>query len=160
MVHNSTNCTEISLMTNMGAIAMWTKFPEHTLAGIYVPPNKNPTLKEIEDLLKQLPPPYLVVGDFNARNTSWVSKQSNQRGKILEKSFEHLVLANDDISTYLGTSSGNCSYIDLAFCNPTITTNYSFEVLPFPSIISMSNSHIYRGTKPTTAPKTNKKTWK
>ncbi len=61
---------------------------------------------DLDDLLDQLPQPYLLVGDFNAHNEAWdgcSNVVTNPKGKIVEK----LISDNDSSSTYIDPEVGN-----------------------------------------------------
>ncbi|GBO20691.1 hypothetical protein AVEN_140338-1 [Araneus ventricosus] len=42
-----------------------------TICCIYLPPNDNIPQQEIDDLIKQLPQPFILMGDFNGHNPIW-----------------------------------------------------------------------------------------
>ncbi|KAA5651090.1 hypothetical protein F3G64_36525, partial [Pseudomonas aeruginosa] len=56
---------EITLNTNLEAVAIKVKFPlPITLCNIYLP-NSNPINKQdLNDLVRQLPSPFIILGDF------------------------------------------------------------------------------------------------
>jgi len=55
--------------------------------------NKN----DIENILYQIPKPFIMSGDFNSYSTEWDSIKTDNRGKEIEKMLEndHLVLFNN-----------------------------------------------------------------
>ena len=85
---------EIRLKTHFQAIAVSVKLHKRvTICSIYIPPGVNNDFseRELEDLLKQLPKPYLLLGDVNAHNTLWYGRHICGRGKKIEN-----VLVNND----------------------------------------------------------------
>ena len=72
-----------------------------TLCSVYLPPhnhfNFNP--KDLQDVINQLPSPFIVMGDFNGHHTLLGCEEVNNRGQQLE----NLILNNKkvDLSVYL-----------------------------------------------------------
>lgn len=62
---------------------------------------------DLEEIVHQLPPPFLIVGDFIAHNIIWRSKKTHLRGKIIEQFLldPNIFLLNDGQSTHLHFSS-------------------------------------------------------
>jgi len=75
---------------------------------------------DIEDLLGQLPPPVLLLGDLNAHSTSWGCNNMDNKGEIFEDLIlqSNLSILNDGSSTYLHPGTGSTSAIDIASVNP------------------------------------------
>lgn len=89
-----------------------------SLASIYISPtHRNTNIKnEIVEIIKQLPPPFLIMGDFNAKHTAWGGKQCNARGKMLLEIIEehNLAILNDGQHTRFNSCNGSTSAIDLS----------------------------------------------
>ena len=66
-----------------------------TLCSVYLPPRNHFhfNLKDLQDLIDQLPSPFILMGDFNGHHTLWGCDEVNNRGKQLED----LILKNDFI---------------------------------------------------------------
>ena len=82
------------LNTNLQAVAV--KVTAHktiTLCSVYLPPRNhfkfNP--KDLQDVIDQLPSPFILMGDFNGYHTLWECEDVNNRGQQLED----LILKND-----------------------------------------------------------------
>ena len=56
---------------------------EVTICSIYIPPSFSLKTEQLDSLLKQLPSPYLLLGDFNGHNILWGSKENNSRGELI-----------------------------------------------------------------------------
>ena len=70
--------------------------------------------------------PVLICSDTNARNPSWLDREINERGRILDE-FVHLnqlVILNED-SAFTYTGSAGCSLIDLMMCNSQMLRHLS-----------------------------------
>ena len=116
--------SEIRLNTNFQAIAVSVKLHKRiTICSIYIPPGVagNFSERELEDLLKQLPKPYLLLGDVNAHNTLWYDKLICGRGKKIE----NVLINNDcyfidgDKDTHVYSDNGRyaSSHIDLSIAS-------------------------------------------
>jgi len=55
-----------------------------TICSIYLSPSTACNITELEDLICQLPPPVLLLGDFNAHSQQWGSNKRSSRGKMVE----------------------------------------------------------------------------
>lgn len=128
---NSNHSKEINLQTNLEAIAVQIYKPTKiTVCNIYIPPPPYLiTNEEIEDLLRQLPKPYIIVGDMNAHNTIWGSEKNDRRGRLLEDAFDKLALLNNGSTTYYCARTGNFSAIDLSFCDPHIASELTWDTI-------------------------------
>jgi len=95
---------------------------------MYVPPHATPTEQEIEDLILQLPIPFIFMGDFNARYSLWGSQKQNQKGKLIENIIlnNDITLLNTKQSTYIHPATGCLSSIDLTLCSASIALDYSW----------------------------------
>jgi len=47
---------------------------------IYLPNHKSFVDTDINNIMKQLPQPFITVGDINSHNVIWGSKNTDQRG--------------------------------------------------------------------------------
>ena len=112
---------EIRLQSTLQAVAVsLTILKTFTLCSVYIPPSHNLTLGELNNLIEQLPPPYIVVGDYNAHNFLWGCSDVNNKGKVVEDfiSENNLCIWNDGSSTYIHPAFGSHSFIgsSLTFC--------------------------------------------
>ena len=84
---------QIILKTNLQAVAMTLPlYKTMTLWSIYIPPNYSLGRNELEELISQTPPPFILIGNMNAHSTLWGNSQNNNKGKTLETCIEHNVL--------------------------------------------------------------------
>ena len=61
-----------------------TLYKEITICSIYIPPSFTLKTEHLDSLLKQLPSPYLLLGDFNGHSILWGNKENNSRGELIE----------------------------------------------------------------------------
>lgn len=131
-VNNQNYAEELKINTDLEVIAIKTYLPEPlTICNIYLPPNQNIDPTKVQNLINQLPSPFIITGDFNSNNTLWGSSKTNKRGQIIEDTFDHLNLINDGTPTHFCPRTGEFSNIDLAFCSPKITPDLEFKNLGF-----------------------------
>ena len=82
LVKSSIPHQEITLRTSLQAVAIRAVcFKTVTICSIYLPPSLKWRKADIEDLFTQLPPPVLILGDFNAHSTSWGCTNTDSKGK-------------------------------------------------------------------------------
>ncbi|KAG5871268.1 hypothetical protein JTB14_024338 [Gonioctena quinquepunctata] len=103
---------------------------EFTICNIYLP-DANWNIADLINVADQLPPPYVIVGDFNAHNPIWGSTRIDTRGRIVENFIDdmNLVILNSGEGTYLNLRSNSLSVIDLAFCSPTLAPSIQWKCL-------------------------------
>ncbi|MEL7079665.1 MAG: endonuclease/exonuclease/phosphatase family protein, partial [Cyanobacteria bacterium J06582_2] len=74
----------------------------------------------MHSVVQQLPRPFLLLGDFNAKHPLWDTiNPTDQRGKIIEKLIleESLVVLNDGKPTHHHIQTNSFSTIDLSLCS-------------------------------------------
>lgn len=147
--HDNNYSEEIQLNTPLEAIAVRITYPEPcTLCSLYLAPDEQITAIDLENLIKSLPRPFIITGDFNAYNTIWNSNHTDPRGRTVEQVINNLVLLNNGKPTHFSAQYGTFSIIDLTLSDPRIATNLEWDTLPslhgsdhFPVIITNLLSH-------------------
>ena len=102
-----------------------------SVSSIYVLNNTTPSLETLNNFKNQLPPPFIISGDYNAHSPVWGNVDVNGRGKEVEKFInenDDVVIFNDGKPTYISPQTGNGSVIDLCLCHPDILLDYKFKV--------------------------------
>jgi len=115
---------ETQIKSNLETIAITIELKEKfTICNIYLPNLTNVSLSDLEDITKQLPKPYIIVGDFNAHNILWGSNSTDYRGQLIEKliTSQNLILLNDTSPTHINLANGKFSNIDLSLSTPSIS---------------------------------------
>ena len=88
---------------------------------MYILPNFHLETEHLDTILKQLPLPYTLVGDFNGHNILWACKDNNPKGNIEDFiTKNNLCLMNDKSHTYLHPAAGKFSSLDLSICYPSL----------------------------------------
>lgn len=157
-IHESIYSESITLNTNLQAVAA--KIHHHftfSICNIYLPQDPSIETQHLLDIFHQLTRPVLFVGDLNGHNPLWGSKDLNTRGKKIENFIElsDLLLLNTTQPTYLSSTYGTFSSLDLSLCSSTIYNNLDWIVLPdlhgsdhFPIQIKFLNSNNSVRTNP------------
>ena len=146
LVKSAIYSQSLSIETNLQAIAVHISSPlSLSICSIYIPQDQRFSRSDLENLVVQLPPPFLLLGDFNARSCLFEDIPSSPRGKIIESflNFNNVSVLNNDSPTHFSTAYGTYSIIDLVFASPSIHDRFSFEVHPdlcssdhFPIVLS------------------------
>jgi len=73
-------------------------------------------INDFDNLITPLPPPIVLLGDFNAHSSLWGCSKTNARGKLDEDILlkHNLSLLNDGSYTYLHPATGSLSAIDFS----------------------------------------------
>ena len=110
LVKDGTPHQQITLNTNLQAVAVNINCHRPmTICSVYLPPSRSVDVVELRQLVKQLPKPFMLLGDFNGHHTMWGCRDIDPRGRIIEDflSEENLCIFNDDTTTYLHPASGS-----------------------------------------------------
>jgi len=127
LIKNSTPHQQLHINTGLQAIALWaTCHKTITICSIYLSPSTACNITELGDLIGQLPPPVLFLGDFNAYSQQWGSTKRSTRGKMVEdfllKSNPRLL--NSGSPTYLHHATASFSAIDLSIAHPALYLDF------------------------------------
>ena len=123
---------------------------------MYLPPNSPVNLQELEDLIDQLPSPYLLVGDLNARPPLWGDCTANQNGRLIETLLTNSTcsILNAHKPTHFHAQTDTFSCIDLSLCSANIASDFTWDVMldlynsdHFPVLLSLPNTEC-RQTEP------------
>ena len=126
LILNYISHSKMNIQTNIQAVAIEaTLHKTIDICSVYTSPNDNINESELKELVDQLPKPFILLGDFNGHNTLWSCKDTNKKGKTLEKIINEngVYLFNRGIRTYINPSNGNHSATDLTICDPTVYMN-------------------------------------
>ncbi|GFV64269.1 putative RNA-directed DNA polymerase from transposon X-element [Trichonephila clavipes] len=104
--------------------------PFHSLLPFYLPPNVVIRQQDLNDLVDQLPAPFVILGDFNGHSTLWGSVKTNHRGRQIEQvlSDHCLCLLNHEEPTHFHEPTRSFHTLDLAICSPSLLPILIFSV--------------------------------
>ena len=80
-----------------------------TVCSSYILPSKELKESGLNNLIEQLPRPFIIMGIFNSQNEIWGSKKTDKKGKIIESILNEyqLCMYNNESNTYLHPATGN-----------------------------------------------------
>lgn len=101
-----------------------------TICNIYLHPNARLETRDLSGLVDQLPRPYLLLGDFNARNPMWGDETRNQHGVAVEQFLlsDSSCLLNSGEKTHFHVQTGISTAIDLSLCSAGEVELYTWKV--------------------------------
>ena len=85
---------------------------------------------ELTELIQQLPSPCMIMGDFNAHNPLLGSDKVTNKDKTVEDALSNHTLCNLNYgsNTYLHSSNGSYSSIDLTIVDPSLLIDLHWSV--------------------------------
>ena len=105
IVHKSVRSNNIQLHTDLQACAIQIHIKKKiTLCSLYLEPRleehlydssgnrRQLNLNDLQNLVDQLPPPFILIGDFNAKHHLWGSSSCDRWGYLIEQ-----MIDNNDI---------------------------------------------------------------
>ncbi|GFX46003.1 probable RNA-directed DNA polymerase from transposon X-element [Trichonephila clavipes] len=135
LINHSTPFSPVLIRTSLQAVAVQVSiFSTVTICNVYLPPNVPLNFRELQELIDQLPSPFILLGDFKAHHMLWGCQDVNSRGKVVEKLLTELdlTLLNDGSNTYFHSPTQSFSAIDLSICSPSLLLNLTWSVLDNP----------------------------
>ena len=150
-IHSSIPIAEVTVNSDLQPTAVEVNIQTpFTICNIYISPRSeslNPT--NLNNLINQLKPPYILLGDFNAHSPLWGCCTNTDRGgKVIEQFLleKNLNILNTGIATRQGYNNSETA-IDLTICSPQIQPLLKWDVYPtprasdhFPILISILGS--------------------
>ena len=123
----------VNINTDLQAVAVRILFNKFiTVCSLYLPPDNSFSQQDLQDLIDQLPSPFLLLGDVNAHNTIWDSGINNadSKGRIIEDLLDSNPISffNDGSPTYHNIHTGYSSAIDLSICSSSILLDFTWSV--------------------------------
>ena len=121
----------IPLVTDLQAVAIRPHIGRKiTICSLYIPPNYPLEKQQLYDLITQLPAPFMLLGDFNARHALWGDNTSNSKGRIVETLLNEGVVAilNDGSPTHFHGATNSFSNVDLSLCSPDLIPDFSWTI--------------------------------
>ena len=132
MLHTSLQYSRVPLNTTLEAVAVKiSSSKQYTICSLYLSPNTNINKEEVRDLIRQLPHPFLLMGDFNAKHSAWdFENATDARGRMIQSLImeESLGLLNQGRPTHYHVQSNSLSAIDLCLLSVDILGDIQMEV--------------------------------
>lgn len=129
-IHSSCAYEEIPIQSEFQVVAAKVQLNGPrciTVASIYIPGRVGINADDFQALLRQLRPPFLLLGDLNSHNEVWGCLTTDSRGRLVERVIGNMQLniLNDGSSTH---DSG--SAIDLSIASSDLSAEVEWVVLP------------------------------
>ena len=131
LVASSIHSKEINLDTSLQAVALRVWLGKwYSICSLYLP-HVPVTREEIHHLISQLPSPFLVLGDMNARHEFWGEPLNNDKGNIIHDIIlsSNISLLNSESKTHFHVQTNSYSTIDLALVSSESVLDFSHQVL-------------------------------
>ena len=97
LVRNDVPSFEIPVSSPLNCHAISINIPTKiTICNIYISPSTPVTVSDMKRLIEQLPNPFLILGDFNARHQMWGDRTENPNGTRMAEfvTEEDLIILN------------------------------------------------------------------
>jgi ribonuclease HI len=133
LIHETIPFNQIELNTAYQAVAARIQLKETiTVCSLYLSRNHELSVNSLNEILRQLPPPIVLMGDFNSHNVMWGCARVEPRGRVVEEfiNTNGLNLLNDGTVTRIGYNSE--SAIDLTIVSPRLDPVLLWSVAPTP----------------------------
>ena len=122
---------KINIVTDLEAVAIRINISKPiTICNIYITPEERLNRQQLNNLISQLPRPYIIVGDFNARSPVWGDTLVNAHGGVVEDILHttNVCILNTGAHTHLHKQTGITTAIDLALASPETMPEVEWNV--------------------------------
>ena len=119
----------LELDTKLQAVAVNVSLHKSiTVCNVYIPQRFNNA--QSDNLVNQLPAPFLFIEDFNAHSDLCGCSSSDSLGNKVEHLLEssNICLLNDKSPTYFHPASGSFTSIDLSLCSASVFLDFEWQV--------------------------------
>lgn len=131
LVRKGVSAFRLNLNTMLQAVAVSLKLHRRiAVCSLYLPPGQVIRRQELEGLINQLPRPFLLLGDFNARSKFWYDSNYCARGKMVERLIEEgdFFFLDQDKSTHFSRRHKTFSHVDMSLCSIDLIDSFKWEV--------------------------------
>ena len=131
IVNKSLQHSLISLNTTLQSVAVSVLLDRMiTVCSLYLPPDLDFNIRDIQNLIDQLPAPFLLLGDFNAHNPLWGGQILDNKGKVIEDLLDSndITIFNDGSMTFHNIANNQFSALDLSICSSNIYLDFNWCV--------------------------------
>ena len=133
LIHKRVPHEEIQLTTTLQTVAIKVHLSRtYTICSLYIP-HIPITKEELSHLLRQLQPPFLLLGDMNAKHITWGERTADPHGHgtvidsmLLE---QEIALLNYDTPAHYSLQHDRHTLIDLSVCSTICLMDFELTVL-------------------------------
>lgn len=130
LVHKSFNFQHFPLNTTLQAVAVTLRLSKaYTICSLYLP-HVPVSYQELHNLIQQLPRPFVLMGDFNARSPDWGDACTNGKGRLVERLLADpgISLLTSGVPTHYHQQTNTSSVIDLTLCSSDCFLDFTYSV--------------------------------
>lgn len=131
-VKNFVSSYKINLQTPLQAVAVSIKYHKRiTVCSIYLPPNEEIEIAQLQNLVEQLPKPFLILGDVNAHHPMWYDPRPvTPRGITIADFIEQndIALLDRNKMTHIWKVDKTLGHIDISMCSEDLLTWFRWDV--------------------------------
>ena len=132
LIHATLQYNRVPLHTTLEAAAVTINSTKrYTICSVYLSPNANIDMEELKSLIRQLPRPFLLLGDFNAKHPAWDFENSaDPRVRAVQSILveESVGMFNQGRPTHYHIQTNILSVIDLCLCSVGELWDFQLEV--------------------------------
>ena len=128
-VRNDVPSVPVTLDTELQAVAVSIFLRRnYTVCSVYLPPSATVSKNMFTKLINQLPEPFVLLGDFNARHPLWGDVLCNPRGTMVSDvvAVHEISILNEDSPTHYSFQTGTYSCIDLSICSSDCVADFTW----------------------------------
>ena len=102
----------------------------YTICSMYLSPNIRFSEDDISSVIAQLPEPFLLLGDMNAKHPTWGEYPPNNTGRIFDELLANgdFMLLNSETKTRLHIPNGTRTLIDLSIASARVAPDFTYAV--------------------------------
>ena len=134
-INQNLKAFKIPITTNLEIVAVTVQINNKslTIANFYLPNSQSINQFELQNVIDQLPKPFLLLGDFNCHNTIWGSNYTDSRGHMIEDIIDinNLVILNNGSPTHFNAANASTSIIDLSICTTSLAEIFDWNVADY-----------------------------
>lgn len=130
-IRNNIPQNKVEVVSDLQAVVVRIKSPIiMTICNLYLP-NQNWCQDQLSYLIRQLPAPVMLVGDFNCHSSLWGSRQNDAKGRQIEELIDahNLIVLNTGQPTHLAARTSAFSVVDISLASPSIAIDLEWRTL-------------------------------
>ena len=135
-VKNFVSSYKVDLQTTLQAVAVSIKIHKRiTVCSLYLPPGGNIRKEQLQNLLDQLPKPFLILGDMNAHHPMWYDPRAmDNRGVTIADLIaeNEIALLDKNKMTSIWKVDKSFSHVDLSICSIDLLTWFQWDTYDEP----------------------------
>ena len=153
-VHNNIPSVPLKVEGGLEAIACKVFLDNCILhiCNVYFNEGANINSVTLNELIKSIPTPRLILGDINGKHHIWGSPDNTPRGVLINDIFSYndLYFLNDGSPTYFNPRNNYFSHLDVTACSDSISHKFQWSVYHdklssdhYPIFIKYNANHLY-----------------